>query len=85
MNDLRSSGEEVRLMLTVPGLNISLSGTEVLLLWPATGARFVLETSENLSSGSWAPVAQTAIVENGQRKLTLPAAPGNRFYRLKSP
>ena len=67
-----------------PPLSVKLnpvSGLEI--TWSATSSAFLLEASEDLTSGLWAPVAETPLIANGRSTLKLCALVGNRFYRLK--
>ncbi len=67
-----------------PPLSITFNSTAGLQIsWPATSSAFVPEVSEDLSNGSWTPVAQAPVIANEQSKVTLAAPAGNRFYRLK--
>jgi len=59
------------------------SGNEVEITWPAISPEFVLETCEDLGSGSWTAVTQFPIRANGRNKLTLSAPTSNHFFRLK--
>lgn len=73
--------------LTAPAMmNASLSGNNVLLKWPLSGAGMKLTTATGLlPAASW--LAVTNAVENtgGVFSATLPLdASGSRFYRLQS-
>jgi hypothetical protein len=67
-----------------PSLSIAFNAaTGVEIVWPATSNASVLESTDELVSGTWTPVTQSPLVENGQSRLWI-AAPGDtRFYRLK--
>jgi len=67
-----------------PPLTARLIGANELdIAWPATSSAFVLEVSVDLSTGSWLPVAQSAVVANGQSSLKQTPGLGSRFYRLR--
>jgi subtilisin family serine protease len=69
--------------LSRPRLAIALSGGELLISWPVTGARYTLETSADLDGASWAGVSQSPVTQNAQNKLVLPITVATSFYRLK--
>jgi uncharacterized repeat protein (TIGR03803 family) len=61
---------------TPPTLNLSFSGTNAILTWPAGAGVFNLESASNL-----APPVVWAIV-SGQNAVTNPVAGSEKFYRL---
>jgi hypothetical protein len=66
-----------------PPLSISSSTTTGLeITWPATSIALVLEVSEDLSAGSWAPVTEPVLRTNGVTRLSLAMPSARRFYRL---
>ena len=66
-----------------PALQISLTGSQITLKWPANAAGFVLQSTTDLVSGTWVAVAGTPTVINGVNNLTLPASQARTYYRLK--
>jgi hypothetical protein len=69
-----------------PTLILTRSGNDVILSWPADAAGFLLEETATVNApASWTGVAQGIVVSNGQNVVTLQAAAGYRFYRLKKP
>jgi hypothetical protein len=67
-----------------PPLTIRLTAAnEVEIAWPATSPEFVLEVSEDLSSGLWSAVSQMPLRTNGTSTIKLIGANGSRFYRLR--
>lgn len=61
-----------------PRLNITASGGQAIISWPATGASYVLESSSALPAPSWDVVAG---VVNNQVTVSVGSAP--RFFRLR--
>jgi hypothetical protein len=69
-----------------PLLTIRSAGNNFILSWPATSGAFRLETSLNLGgANSWGPVSVSPATNNGLVSVTIPATPGNSFFRLKNP
>ncbi|MCU0770666.1 MAG: alpha-amylase family glycosyl hydrolase [Verrucomicrobia bacterium] len=68
-----------------PTLSIQLveSGTG-LLSWPASFSGFSLQQNPDLSAGSWTSVTNSVITTNGLNQVLVPAANGNRYFRLVS-
>jgi arabinogalactan endo-1,4-beta-galactosidase len=63
----------------------SLSNSTLTLQWPLSGTGLRLNTSTNLSSGSWTNVTNSVQTTGGVSTITLPQdATANRFYRLQS-
>ncbi len=62
-------------------LQINFTGTSYEISWlvDASGA---LESTPDLSTDSWQPIAQTPILVNGRQTLTLPATGNQTFFRL---
>jgi cellulose 1,4-beta-cellobiosidase len=68
-----------------PNLNISLTGTNFMFSWPVASAGFTLQSSTNLTPGSWVPVTSAVLQSNdGQWQVLLPPATNaaSTFYRL---
>ena len=71
--------------LLPPRLSITLRTTNgIEIAWPATSSVFVLESSQDLSAGSWSSVTEPLLMTNGVTRLGLAMPAGNRFYRLKT-
>jgi len=71
---------------SAPVLSITRSGDGVALSWSATfSTNFVLQQNEDLTATNWANVTEPVNVVDGQNQVTLPAPPGNAFFRLKTP
>jgi hypothetical protein len=69
--------------LPAPKLTITRSGSNVIICWPSLFTGYVLEQNANLNPGSWIPVGITPSDNGTTRCVTIPAAPGTVFYRLK--
>ena len=77
------SGTVFSLSLAPPKLTISLSGSSVILTWPANAARFALQSTTNLiSQATWTPVFPLPVVVNGQNTVTNEISGTEQFYRL---
>ena len=64
-------------------LNVSVSGTNVILSWSSSLTGFVPESGTNVIGGPWTPIPTNAIVFSGQTYyLTNQLVPGSLFYRL---
>jgi uncharacterized repeat protein (TIGR03803 family) len=64
-------------------LNILLSGTNVILTWPANAAGSTLQSATNLASQSvWSTNLPAPVVVNGQNTVTNPISGAQMFYRL---
>jgi hypothetical protein len=65
-----------------PSLNISASGNQISIQWPANATAFTIQSTTNLSGGTWNSVSGTQTVTNGLNSLTLPESQTPAFYRL---
>ena len=68
-----------------PVLQITLSGSNVILSWPSSSTGFVLEQADSLNvlPATWSPTPGI-INDNGSLKsITLPHDVAQRFYRLR--
>lgn len=66
-------------------LTISKVGNNVLVSWPTGLTSAVLESKTDLNSATWTQVAQTPTQNGARMEVSIPIAPGNRFFRLRSP
>ena len=68
-----------------PSLSIALTGTNLLLSWPATNANYTLYSTADVSAtNSWLPVPQPPTSNNDL--LMVPLMPtGQSFFRLQGP
>ena len=70
--------------VTVPTLRAQLSGSNIILSWPAAASGFTLETTTNLADpNSWTQVAATPALVSQQFQVTNNVSSGRCFYRLK--
>jgi hypothetical protein len=71
--------------LTPAALNITLSGTNLVLSWPSPPGGFVLQQSSGLATTNWLTMTNTPVITNFQNQIILPPNTGNQFYRLEYP
>jgi uncharacterized repeat protein (TIGR03803 family) len=70
-------------VVNAPQLTIALSGTNVVLTWPANATGFTLKsTASLLSPAVWTSVSPGAVVVNGQNTVTNPISVTQQFYQL---
>lgn len=70
-----------------PFLSVTRSGANLIITWPSAGsASYNLEqTSTVVAPASWATSGATVSDDGTTRTVTVPAAPGYQFFRLKKP
>ncbi len=68
-----------------PKIGVSLTGKNALLSWPTSAAGYVLESADTLSPAGWVVVTTAAVVVGDQNTVTVDAANGTKFYRLRKP
>lgn len=82
--NLNNAGEAIFSDISIipqVNLDIALTGTQVVLYWPAGATNYVLQTSTNLSSTNWTDVTNGTPIMG----LTVSnSAPGS-FFRLIAP
>jgi hypothetical protein len=67
-------------------LQITRSGTNTVLRWPAYPAGYLVETETNLLSGAWsASGLATPVITNGQNSILLNTTNALQFFRLRRP
>ena len=71
----------------VPPLLITQSGSNIVLLWPASTTNYTLQASGDLTmSNSWSAIGTNLIVHGATNtSATLPITPNPTFYRLIYP
>ncbi len=62
-----------------PMITIQQAGASVNLAWPASATGYVLESSDNISTGPWIPVPSVTT-----NSVTLPISSTNQFFRLRN-
>jgi hypothetical protein len=97
---IASSADGLRLVAAVDGggiytwqaapapiLNISKSGTNLLLAWTVPSIKFQLQQTSNLGTAAWtnAPVTPALNYTNLDDQAAIPASAGEMLYRLISP
>lgn len=66
-----------------PPLNVSPSGANLVLSWPAGASGFVPATATNLQPGAiWTPMTNTPVFQNGMQTLVIPSTGARQFFRL---
>lgn len=69
-----------------PALTITRSGTNVILVWPASATGYSLEQTRDVTQPSgWSLVGLPVVSVNGQSTVTSPATGPQTFYRLRKP
>ncbi len=68
-----------------PALGFTRTQDTLLITWPASAEGFVLESSPNLTPGSWTQVGVATTVTAGVRLVGLPIGGGNIYFRLRKP
>lgn len=70
---------------SMPLLSVMLAGASVVLSWTVPSVDFVLQENHDLTSNNWTDVVATPTLNftNLQNQVTLSAATGKHFYRLK--
>jgi hypothetical protein len=69
-----------------PSLQIQVSGTNVVLTWPLSGAGYVLQVAHNLTPPiSWTTVTNVPVIVNFQYTVTNQVSGDTRFYRAILP
>jgi hypothetical protein len=61
-----------------PSLSASLSGNQLTISWPVDVTGFTLEDADSLTNPAWGAVGGVA-----NNSVTVPAGPGNKFFRLR--
>jgi hypothetical protein len=71
-------------LVALPVLSIAKSSTGLTLRWPASSARFVLESTDSLSSAAaWSEVTDVAEPVGGSYSVTVAPEMPRRFFRLR--
>ena len=69
-----------------PVLNVTPSGTNLLLSWIIPSQPFVLQENADLAATNWTDVASAPVLNltNLQNQVTAPLSNARRFYRLRA-
>jgi hypothetical protein len=70
---------------TPPQLDITRSGTNVILTWTDTAAGFTLQSTTNLSTVAWSANSPAPVIVNGQFTVTNAISGWQQFFRLSNP
>jgi len=65
----------------LPSLSMSLSGTNILVSWPTSGA-FNLQTNSDLTTANWGNYSGPVNTTNAVSSLTVSPSPATLFFRL---
>jgi hypothetical protein len=68
-----------------PSLEITRSGANLILSWPADADGFVLESSAGFGFGEWKVVPGAPLVLGSQKAVITRPAEAAQFYRLRRP
>jgi hypothetical protein len=83
-----ASGTVFSITLPAPQLNITTSGTNIILTWPTNYAGFsdagytLLSTTNLASPAVWATNSPAPVVANGQFTVTNPITGTQQFFQL---
>ena len=66
-----------------PLLTITASSSNVIISWPSSSSGFGLQENTSLNPANWSAIPPTNSDNGTIKSITVPAGPGNRFYRLK--
>lgn len=66
-------------------LSLTNSAGNLTLSWPLQPDPIAVESTTNLTAGSWLPFLDAASLSNGQYRVTLPATNSRQLFRLKYP
>lgn len=76
----------VRIPDPLPGLTFLVTANaQLTIAWPISAADATLESTEDLSSGQWAPVDGEPVVVKDRFSVSLDLGLGARFFRLRHP
>jgi hypothetical protein len=68
----------------VPVLEIVLSGSDVVISWPASCTSYALKRTDDLTaSANWQAVTAPVSYVNGRFQVTVPLSETQRFYRME--
>ena len=77
----RSVNFASRFVAPLPSLTMSLSGTNILVSWPTSGA-FNLQTNADLTTANWGDYSGPVNTTNAVSSLTVSPSPATLFFRL---
>ena len=76
-------GTVFRLSISAPTLSIELSGSQIVLSWPAWASELALQQTSDLTASDWTTVTNLAVITNLENQITLaPPSSSDTFYRL---
>jgi len=72
----------VEIVAPPPQISIVPYGANVILVWPANAAAFVLQSTTNLASPVWSTVSPSPVIIGNQCEVFTPGSGPQRYYRL---
>ena len=67
-----------------PPLHSTVSGKNIVLSWPSIAPGFAVEAADDLTTPSWTPVSEAALVIGDVFSAKIAISAGRKFYRLRS-
>jgi len=86
-----TAASAVSTFINLPALQITQSGDQTALSWPATGpagedfTAYQLQTSASGLPGSWSAAGTAPVSAGGQLTVTVTAGGSGQFYQLANP
>jgi len=87
-NDTIRFGDGNVVVVTPPPsvfLNVSQSGSQLILSWPASASGYQLESNPGLDAANWTPTADIPAPSGGNLVVTNDTGGSMKFYRLHKP
>lgn len=72
------------LLYAPPTLIVTVSGGMAHISWPISPLTLTVESTAQLSGGSWSPVSATLQSDGVNQFIDVPPGPGSQFFRLRS-
>ena len=66
-----------------PLLVITPSGTNAVISWPSPSTGYILQQNSSLATTNWLTVGTLPSDNGATKSVTVPARPGNTYFRLK--
>jgi hypothetical protein len=79
---LGNSDAFISIFTVEPVLQVTASGTDILLQWSSYNRGYTLESAP-VTSFSFAPLAVTPTVSNGWNQVIIPMTPPGEVFRLR--
>jgi len=83
VNTLYGTGSGTIFSLSIPvELNLTVSGSNLVLSWPTNFTGYILQSTTNLSSPIWTTNLSAPVIVNGLNAVTNPFSGTQQFFRL---